>query len=176
MTQSDFGKQYPSSTIIIFCFIRRGDELLLVERALPPYQGMRTIPGGHKQYGEEIGAACLREMKEETGLSLHDCHLAGFMQVHREGRTGPEALCIYFVAEKFSGDVTPSHEGELAWFKTSVIYKDMGTHPALRALLPHIESGNYPFTAEAHVDADGKGKYTVTGPGRHGKSVTERHE
>ena len=176
MPQPDSAKQYPSSVIIVFCFIRRGDELLLVERALPPYQGMRTIPGGHKQYGEELAAACLREMKEETGLSLHDCHLAGVMQVRQEGRTGPEALCVYFVSEEFSGDVAPSIEGKLAWLKTAEIYKDKGVHPALRALLPHIESGNYPFTAEADVDADGKGKYTVTSPGKRGKSVTRRHE
>lgn len=176
MSQPDSGKQYPSSTLIVFCFIRRGDEILLVERALPPYQGMRTIPGGHKQYGEEIAAACLREMKEETGLTLHDCHFAGFMQVHREGRTGPEALCLYFTAEEFSGEATPSPEGKLAWTGIAEIYEDKGTHPALRALLPHIASGNYPFAAEAYVDADGKGKYAVTGPGKHGKSVSGRFE
>ena len=176
MTQADSAKHYPSSILIVFCFIRRRDEILLIERALPPYQGMRTIPGGHKQYGEEIAAACLREMKEETGLSLHDCRFAGFMQVHREGWTGPEALCIYFVAEEFSGEVTAGHEGRLAWFRIAELYEDKGTHPALRALLPHIESGNCPFTAEAYVDADGKGTYTVTGPGRQGKSVTGRHE
>ena len=88
MAQSDSAQQYPGSAIIVFCFIRRGDDLLLIERALPPYQGMRTIPGGHKRYGEEIAAACLREMKEETGLSLRDCHFAGFMQVHQAGGQG----------------------------------------------------------------------------------------
>ncbi|MDL2209398.1 NUDIX domain-containing protein [Desulfovibrio sp. OttesenSCG-928-O18] len=176
MSKPEAEKNYPSSTIIVFCFIRRGDEVLLVERAFPPYQGMRTIPGGHKQFGEEITAACLREMKEETGLTLHDCHLAGFMQVHRAGRTGPEALCIYYAAEDFSGELTPSEEGPLAWTKTEAVYRDKGTHPALRALLPHVVSGNYPFTAEAYVDAEGKGDYSITGPGKHGKTVRERHE
>ena len=176
MTQSGSGKHYPVSTIFVFCFIRRGEELLLVERALAPYQGVRTIPGGHKLGGEEITAACLREMREETGLVLHDCRFAGILQVHREGWTGTEALCVYFTAEKFSGEVTQSPEGKLAWTATAEIHRDKGTHPTLRALLPHIESGNCPFIAEAHVDADGKGQYTVTGPGEQGKSVTERHE
>lgn len=176
MTQPDSGKQYPSSTIIVFCFILREDEVLLVERAFPPYQGMRTIPGGHKGYGEEITTACLREMHEETGLTLLDCHFAGFMQVHREGRVGPEALCLYYAAKEFSGELTPSPEGNLAWTKIADIYKDKGTHPALRALLPHIASGNYPFTAEAYVDDEGKGEYAVTGPGVRGKSVAGRHE
>jgi ADP-ribose pyrophosphatase YjhB (NUDIX family) len=177
MTQSVSGKQYPVSTIYVFCFIRRGEELLLVERALPPYQGVRTIPGGHKLDEEEMAAACLREMREETGLALHDCRFAGILQVHREDRAGgPEALCIYFTAEEFSGEVTPSPEGQLTWTGTAKIHTDKGTHPTLRALLPHIESGNCPFIAEAYVDAEGKGQYTVTGPGKQGRSVTERHE
>lgn len=166
----------PSSIIIVFCFIRRGDEILLVERAFPPYQGTRTIPGGHKKRGEEIRAACLREIQEETGLALHDCRLAGIMQVHREDRTGPEYLCIYFTAEEFSGAVTHSPEGTLAWTAFADIQADTGTHPALRALLPHVVSGNYPFTAEAYVDADGKGEYAVTGPGKHAKQVVARYE
>ena len=176
MTQSNSGTGYPSSTIIVFCFIRRGDDVLLIERALPPYQWMRTIPGGHKQFGEEVAAACLREMQEETGLLLHDCHFAGVMQVHREGRQGPEALCVYFAAESFSGELTPGPEGNLIWTPSAAIYTDKGTHPALRALLPHIESGKYPFMAEAYVDDEGKGEYTVTSPGAQGKSVTGRHE
>ncbi len=176
MTQANSGEQYPSSVLIVFCFILRGDEVLLVERALPPYQGMRTIPGGHKRYGEEVTAACLREMKEETGLTLLDCHYAGYMQVHREGRIGPEALCLYYAAKEFFGKPTPSLEGNLAWTKVADALKDKGTHPALRALLPHIANGNYPFTAEAYVDENGKGDYSVTGPGGHGITVAGRHE
>lgn len=170
-------RKYPSSTLIVFCFIRRGDEVLLVERAMPPYRGMRTIPGGHKARGEELLAACLREMKEETGLTLHDCRFAGHMQVHRLDRTsGPEALCLYYVADEFSGEVTPSEEGFLTWTKMEDALKDMGTHPALRALLPFVRDDACPFTAEAYVDADGKGEFRVSGPGKGVKPVVMRLE
>ena len=170
-------QQYPSSTLIVFCFIRRGDEVLLVERALPPYQGMRTIPGGHKNRGEELFAACLREMKEETGLTLHDCRFAGHMQVHRNDRTsGPEALCLYYVADEFSGEVTPSEEGFLTWTNMDAALKDTGTHPALRALLPSVRDNACPFMAEAYVDANGKGEFRVTGPGAGAKPVVMRLE
>lgn len=170
-------RQYPVSTLIVFCFIRRGGEVLLVERALPPYQGMRTIPGGHKAHGEELLAACLREMKEETGLVLHDCRFAGHMQVHPHGRTsGPEFLCIYYVADEFSGEVTPGEEGFLTWTKMDDALKDTGTHPALRALLPSIQNDALPFMAEAYVDGDGKGEYVVTGPGKGAKPSVNRVE
>ena len=176
MTQTLEEKQRTSSIIVVFCFIRRNGELLLVDRAFPPYQGVRTIPGGHKKRGEELLAACLREMKEETGLTLHDCRFAGQMQVHRDNRPGPEYLCLYYAAEEFSGEATPSDEGNLTWTRIADIHADTGTHPALRALLPFIESGTCPFTAEAYVDADGRGEYTVTGPGKGAQSVTKRYE
>ena len=154
-----------SSVIIVFAFIRRGNDLLLVERAFPPYQGMRTIPGGHKERGEELREACLREIREETGLELEDCRFAGIMQVHRPERPGPEFLCAYFVADAFSGTLTPGPEGNLTWTNMAAIHRDAGTHPALRALLPFIETGAFPFTAEAHTDSEGRGVYAVTGPG-----------
>ena len=176
MTQLIPTHKRPLSVIIVFAFIRRGDELLLVERALPPYQGMRTIPGGHKQYGEEYATACLREMQEETGLVLEDLRFAGLMQVHRERASGEEYLCLYYVADVFSGTLTPSHEGPLAWEKMTNIHTMPGTHPALRALLPFVEKGDVPFTAEAYCDSEGRGTYSVTPLGVNGGTVTKRYE
>ena len=144
--------------------------MLLVERALPPYQGVRTIPGGHRKHGEELKKACLREMREETGLLLEDCRFAGMLQVHHPGSTNPEYLCVYFVADAFSGTLTPSEEGSLAWEKSAALHQDAGTHPALRALLPFIEKG-----AEAVTDSEGRGVYTVTGPGN-AVPVSKRYE
>ena len=166
----------PLSVLVVFAFIRRNDELLLVERALPPFQGMRTIPGGHKQYGEEYATACLREMREETGLVLEDLRFAGLMQVHRERPGEEEYLCLYYVADTFSGTLTPSHEGPLAWEKMADIHTMPGTHPALRALLPFVEKEIIPFTAEAYCDTEGRGIYTVTPLGANSASVTNRYE
>ncbi|SBW06692.1 putative NUDIX hydrolase [uncultured delta proteobacterium] len=163
------------SVIVVFAFIRQGGELLLVERAFPPYRGVRTIPGGHKKRGEELKEACCREMAEETGLRIDSLRFAGVMQVHRPDNPGPEYLCAYFVADAFSGTVTESAEGSLAWTKMAAIHDDPGTHPALRALLPFIERGEFPFTAEAHTDGEGRGVYTVTGPGKDAAPVSKHY-
>lgn len=46
----------------------RADEVLLIRRANPPYQGCWSIPGGKVEFGETLHEAALRELKEETGI------------------------------------------------------------------------------------------------------------
>lgn len=46
----------------------RGDEVLVIQRGKPPYQGEWSIPGGKIEFGETSAEAALRELKEETGI------------------------------------------------------------------------------------------------------------
>ena len=149
------------SIVVVFAFIRRGDEIVMVERALPPYAGTRTIPGGHKRLGEALPAACLREMEEETGLTLHDLRFAGLMQVCRGADR--DALCVYYVADSFSGELRSSNEGPVFWADARECLAMKESHPALRALLPFIINNDFPFTAEAVTDDEGRGTYSVVG-------------
>lgn len=51
---------------------RRGPEVLLVRRANPPQPGHWGFPGGKVDWGEGLGQAALRELKEETGIDGAD--------------------------------------------------------------------------------------------------------
>ncbi|MEJ2855250.1 MULTISPECIES: NUDIX hydrolase [unclassified Saccharothrix] len=44
--------------------------LLLVRRANPPGEGRWSVPGGRVEPGEDDHAALIREIREETGLSV----------------------------------------------------------------------------------------------------------
>ncbi|MFF2571081.1 NUDIX domain-containing protein [Streptomyces sp. NPDC058084] len=54
----------------------RDGHVLLIERRWPPHQGQLALPGGHVDAGETAKAAAVRELFEETGVSVHEDELA----------------------------------------------------------------------------------------------------
>ncbi|MCH1423257.1 MAG: NUDIX hydrolase [Candidatus Poseidoniaceae archaeon] len=55
--------------------VRRGDEVLLIQRKFPPMAGAWAFPGGFVERGEDPMHAALRELKEETGMDGSDASL-----------------------------------------------------------------------------------------------------
>jgi ADP-ribose pyrophosphatase YjhB (NUDIX family) len=54
--------------------------LLLVQRANEPGRGLWSVPGGRVEPGEDDAAALVREMQEETGLTVQPGELVGRVQ------------------------------------------------------------------------------------------------
>lgn len=58
----------PALTTDCVVFNGKG-ELLLIKRSNDPFKGSYALPGGFVDVGEEVEAACRRELKEETGVT-----------------------------------------------------------------------------------------------------------
>jgi 8-oxo-dGTP diphosphatase len=50
-------------------------ELLLIKRSKEPFIGMYAFPGGGVDIGESVEAACCRELREETGITINQDEL-----------------------------------------------------------------------------------------------------
>ncbi len=69
--------------------------LLVVRRGRPPEAGRWSLPGGRMEPGESAPAAVVREVAEETGLSVVAGRLLG--SVERPGPGGVTYLILDYV-------------------------------------------------------------------------------
>lgn len=69
------------------CMIFDGTKLLVQKKVGKGFKGI-TCPGGHVEPGEPIVDSVIREIKEETGLTIKSPKLCGIKDWFEEGQCG----------------------------------------------------------------------------------------
>ena len=119
------------------CMISDGHGNILVQdRKNPNWPGI-TFPGGHVEYAECFADSVIREVKEETGLTIDNPVLCGIkqFQTHEDARY----VVLFYKTNRFSGELKSSDEGEVFWIPRCTL-KDYTLAPDFEDMLRIFES------------------------------------
>lgn len=103
--------------LTVLCLVRNGSRVLLQNRVKSNWRGW-TLPGGHVEPGESITDAVIREMREETGLTVTNPRLCGVKHFPIDGG---RYIVFLYAADSFTGELRSSEEGEMQWIERAAL-------------------------------------------------------
>lgn len=80
-----------------------------------------VFPGGHVEFNESLLDSVIREMKEETGLAIHNPQPCGFKDWILND--GTRYLVLLYKTNQSEGELKSSNEGRVFWLNRSKIDK-----------------------------------------------------
>ncbi len=136
------------------CFITNGDDILLIKRAehRPVFPGRYNGIGGHVERDEDPRTGAIREIGEETGLSVHDVRFRGVCHIDAGQDVG--ILMFVFTAAADSRDLGACDEGSLHWTPIAAV-QELPLVEDLPVLLPRLfgpGASDTPFFAHVRYD------------------------
>ena len=111
----------------------KGNVLVQNKKNHPTWHGW-NFPGGHVEKGEFITPSVIREMKEETGLTIENPKLCGIKEFLR-AKDGVRYIVFLYRADKFSGELHSSAEGEVFWYPLAELEKSSELISGFREML-----------------------------------------
>lgn len=114
----------PGTSLTTLCYIEQDGKYLMLHRVKKEKDINKDKwigVGGHFEPGETPEECLLREVKEETGLTLTRwkfCGLVTFISDHWED---VEYMCLYR-ADGFTGELTDCDEGTLEWVEKNKVF------------------------------------------------------
>ena len=105
-------------TLTNMCMVTDGTRVLVQNRVDPDWSGY-TFPGGHVEAGESFTDAVIREVREETGLTIEAPRLCGIKDWPEDD--GSRYVVLLYRAERFTGTLASSGEGEVSWVELDAL-------------------------------------------------------
>ena len=100
------------------CMVYKDERILVIDRVKSDWPGL-SFPGGHVEKGETLEESVIREIKEETGLTLHSVKFCAVKEWDRGNDI--RYLGLLYKSDDFSGEIKSSEEGKVFWINKSEI-------------------------------------------------------
>ena len=94
--------------------------ILVQDRKDPSWPGL-CFPGGHVEPEESFVKSVIREVWEETGLTIEDPKLCGTKQF--QTKDGERYVVFFYKTNRFSGQLRSSEEGEVFWIPRNTLHR-----------------------------------------------------
>ena len=142
------------------CYVKRDSHTLMVYRnkkANDIHEGKWNGLGGKFEAGETPEECVIREIFEESGLSIYNPKLCGLLIF--PNFKGDDWYVFVFTASEFSGELIDSPEGRLEWVEDSWL-SSLNLWESDHIFLPWIQRGEF-FSAKFEYEGDKMGRYDV---------------
>lgn len=110
--------------ITTLCYIEQDGKYLMLHRTKKKHdinENKWIGVGGHAEGTEGPEECLLREVKEETGLTLTSYRFRALITFVSDQQE-PEMMCL-FTADGFTGELIPCNEGDLVWVSKEEVPK-----------------------------------------------------
>lgn len=93
------------------CMIYDDNKVVVIDRKKLDWPGV-TFPGGHVELGESFTDAVIREIKEETRLTIYSPQICGIKNWVEDNK---RYVVFFYKTNKFEGSLQSSEEGKVWW-------------------------------------------------------------
>lgn len=95
------------------CLVYDDNRVLVQEKSGTKHQGGLVFPGGHVEDGESLRDSIIREIREETGLTISNPQPCGYKDWIQED--GSRYLVLLYKTNQYEGELKSSEEGRVFW-------------------------------------------------------------
>jgi ADP-ribose pyrophosphatase YjhB (NUDIX family) len=132
-------RSYPERPFLaVSAAIVRAGRVLVVRRSRAPAEGLFSLPGGVVEIGETLIQAVIREVREETRLTIEPIGLAGFREAitrDRDDRVERHFVILPFAARWLAGEPILNEElSEAHWLRPAEL-TGLPTTPGLAEIV-----------------------------------------
>ncbi len=137
------------------CMVYDKERILVLDR-VSKYWGGITFPGGHIEPGETFIDSVIREVKEETGLSISDPKLCGVKDWIEED--GSRYIALLYKTDKYKGELKSSSEGKVFWTDVNEVFSLNLSNDMDKLLEIFLDEGKSEFL---YVEDEGEWRWEI---------------